>query len=145
MRGRNCSLFRLTISATLIATSLGCSDTVAPDTQQLISPGAAASLARMGASWQVRGGEPFACFLSVKAASGPIPYLYHTTTVDLPRGALSRDGSVVAFRYRLLSVDGDTLRFANCVVPGTERAIAVLRRKLDIPRAAEIQTSGPVI
>lgn len=102
----------------------------------IISPNAAATLARMGPDWQVSAENPFACFVSMRAETGSISYLYKVVALRFPSSALRNDGTVALFRFRLETPGGEVLRVANCVIPATEKAIKMIRRDLGVPANA---------
>jgi hypothetical protein len=134
------------IGTSLLIFAAACShDEISGIRELPISANATAALATMGPDWQVNGENPFSCFLSMRAESGPIAYLYRVVSARFPTSALSDEGAVAIFRYRLESPEGEVLRVANCVIPATNKALRIIRQRLDVPDDAVQDDQGSAL
>ena len=95
------------------------------------------ALEALGRGWKTDPAEPHACFASVAAKAGPIPYHYRRIPLHLPASAHAHDGAVAAFRYRGVRPDGAVVAVLNCVIPATERARGAVARRFDVPGGPE--------
>lgn len=117
----------------LSAAAGACRDFSAPDAAALVPLPAVRALAQQqGASWEVPGKDPYACFVSTQTPRGPMAYRYHRLKLRLPKMMEDPTGAVAAYSYRLQRPDGTILRVVNCVIPRTAEAFEHLNQRLRI-------------
>jgi hypothetical protein len=124
----------IVLAVLLLSAATGaCRDFTAPDAAALVPTPAVRALAQHhGASWEVPGQDPYACFVSTRMPSGPMAYRYDRVQLRLPEKMKSPTGAVTAYSYRLKRPNGMILQVFNCVVPSTAGAIEHLHDRLRV-------------
>lgn len=98
-----------------------------------LDAGSADALAALGPGWRVDPADPHACFVSLAAKQGSIPYLYRRISLHLPASVQALDGAVAAFRVRDAMPDGRVTAVLNCVIPATFAARRLVAQSFGVP------------
>ena len=136
----------------VVALAGACSDSgkVAPMGMETIRPLSAASVRLVesrGRSWAVNPSDPFACFTSTAATSGPIPYLYNRHGLSFPSGVATAAQAVEALSYRVVDGQSKVLWVLNCTIPASARARAIVAARFGLytePEPEQIAIMGCV-
>jgi hypothetical protein len=119
------------------ALAAGCRDVVAPTGEN--DPGATAARAGRGRG-DAGGRSAFSCFAS--EASRPGWWRYAEVELRFDAAALSPDGRTMQYLFRRRGADGTPVRVANCTIPRTRRAVAVMNRWLGASPGARHRDDG---
>ncbi|HEX2205153.1 MAG TPA: hypothetical protein VHG91_17710 [Longimicrobium sp.] len=113
-----------------------------------VPPALDASVAPGRPAWAADfAGAPHLCFTSVRTPLGPHRYRYGRVRLDFPASALAPDGATLLYRYRVQAPGEDPVVVANCRIPRTLEAVAILDRRLRVAdrrrwRARDEQADG---
>lgn len=118
-------LWLLVLSSCVLA---GCSDSLLEPVPQASTP----SLVRRP-STPSESRSAFACFLSVATLGGPHAYRYRQVHTRLPAAVIAPDFATTRYRFRVYDRNGKIQRLANCVIPRTRSAVALMNRRFRIP------------
>jgi hypothetical protein len=87
----------------------------------------------------------YACYTSTAMPGGEHAYRYRRVPLRFPASTLHAQNATHRYRYSRAGSAGKVLRMANCVIPRSDRAVAMMNRRFGVPEhESQMQIEGCV-